>query len=119
MFEKFLLSWITSLHDITHGQRNTRRFLITFGAASYLAATLRMRRWLTGIEDNLHGQGDMTFGEDQCRPRKVNSDANFSILRRTALTLLKNESTAKIGIKNKRPAAGWSEDHLTKVLFKQ
>jgi predicted transposase YbfD/YdcC len=72
-----------------------------------------------GIENNLHWQLDVTFGEDQCRLRKGHSDANFSILRRTALSLLKNESTAKVGIKNKRLTAGWSEDYLTKVLFKQ
>ncbi len=71
-----------------------------------------------GIENNLHWQLDVTFGEDQCRLRKGHSDANFSILRRTALSLLKNESTAKVGIKNKRLMAGWNEDYLSKVLFK-
>lgn len=71
-----------------------------------------------GIENNLHWQLDVTFGEDQCRLRKGHSDANFSILRRTALSLLKNEQTAKVGIKNKRLIAGWNEDYLLKVLFK-
>ena len=71
-----------------------------------------------GIENNLHWQLDVTFGEDQCRLRKGHSDANFSILRRTALSLLKNEQTAKVGIKNKRLMAGWNEDYLSKVLFK-
>ena len=71
-----------------------------------------------GIENNLHWQLDVTFGEDQCRLRKGHSDANFSILRRTALSLLKNEPTAKVGIKNKRLMAGWNEDYLAKVLFK-
>jgi predicted transposase YbfD/YdcC len=52
-----------------------------------------------GIENRLHWQLDVTFGEDQCRIRKGHADANFSILRRTALSLLKNELTAKVGIK--------------------
>jgi hypothetical protein len=34
--------------------------------------------------------------------QKKNADATFSILRRTALSLLKNETTAKVGMKNKR-----------------
>ena len=38
---------------------------------------------------------DVTFREDHCRIRKGNADANFSILRRIALMLLKNEKTAK------------------------
>jgi predicted transposase YbfD/YdcC len=69
------------------------------------------------IENKLHWQLDVTFGEDQCRIRKGNADANFSILRRTALSLLKNEATAKVGIKNKRLTAAWNTDYLEKVLL--
>ena len=42
------------------------------------------------IENRLHWQLDVTFEEDQSRLRKGHADANFSILRRTALSLLKN-----------------------------
>ena len=69
-----------------------------------------------GIENRLHWQLDVTFQEDQCRIRKGHADANFSIIRRTALSLLKNESTLKVGVKNKRLAAGWDESYLEKVL---
>jgi predicted transposase YbfD/YdcC len=70
-----------------------------------------------GIENRLHWQLDVTFGEDQCRTRKGNADANFSILRRTALSLLKNEKTEKVGMKNKRLTAAWNDNYLQKVLF--
>lgn len=69
-----------------------------------------------GIENRLHWQLDVTFGEDQCRIRQGHADANFSILRRATLSLLKNETTAKLGIKNKRLKAGWDESYLEKVL---
>jgi predicted transposase YbfD/YdcC len=69
-----------------------------------------------GIENRLHWQLDVTFQEDQCRIRKGHADANFSILRRTALAMLKNETTLKIGIKNKRLSAGWNEAYLEQVL---
>jgi predicted transposase YbfD/YdcC len=69
------------------------------------------------IENRLHWQLDVTFQEDQCRIRQGHADANFSILRRTALSLLKNEPTKKVGIKNKRLTAGWNEDYLEKVLL--
>jgi len=69
------------------------------------------------IENRLHWQLDVTYQEDQSRIRKGHADANFSILRRTTLSLLKNESTLKVGIKNKRLAAAWDEAYLEKVLI--
>lgn len=71
-----------------------------------------------GIE-SMHWQLDVTFGEDQSRTRLGHADANFSVLRRAALGLLKNETTAKVGIKNRRLRAGWDESYLEKVLFGQ
>ncbi len=70
-----------------------------------------------GIENQLHWQLDVSFQEDQCRIRMGHADANFSSLRRTALSLLKNETTLKVGVKNKRLTAGWDEDYLEKVLL--
>lgn len=69
------------------------------------------------IENNLHWQLDVTFGEDQSRIRKGHADANFSVIRRAALSLLKREQTAKVGISNKRLIAGWDDEYLAKLLF--
>ncbi len=71
------------------------------------------------IENRLHWQLDVTFQEDQSRLRRGHADANFSILRRTALSLLKNNHTLKVGVKNKRLAAGWDDSYLEQVLFGQ
>jgi predicted transposase YbfD/YdcC len=70
-----------------------------------------------GIENSLHWQLDVSFQEDQCRTRKGHADTNFSSLRRMALSLLKNETTLKVGIKNKRLIAGWDDAYLEKVLL--
>ena len=70
-----------------------------------------------GIENSLHWQLDVTFAEDQCRVRKGHGDENFSTLRRTALSLLKKENSARCGIKNKRLTAGWDDNYLEKVVF--
>lgn len=83
-------------------------------AARRFAEAVR-RHW--GIENHLHWQLDVTFQEDQCRVRQGHADANFSILRRAALSLLKNEPTAKLGIKNKRLSAGWNETYLQQILL--
>jgi len=71
------------------------------------------------IENRLHWQLDVTFQEDQSRLRCGHADANFSILRRTALSLLKNNHTLKVGVKNKRLAAGWDDEYLAQILFGQ
>jgi predicted transposase YbfD/YdcC len=69
-----------------------------------------------GIENSLHWQLDVTFQEDQCRLRKGHADANFSLLRRTSLSLLKNNRSHKIGVKNKRLNAAWDDTYLMEVL---
>jgi predicted transposase YbfD/YdcC len=71
------------------------------------------------IENRLHWQLDVTFQEDQCRLRRGHADANFSIIRRMAISLLKNNPSLKIGVKNKRLAAAWDDDYLEQVLFGQ
>lgn len=68
-----------------------------------------------GIENSLHWQLDVTFGEDASRLRNGHADANFSLLRRTALSLLKN-NTKKLGVKNKRLSAAWDDDYRLEVL---
>jgi predicted transposase YbfD/YdcC len=68
------------------------------------------------VENKLHWQLDVSFNEDQCRLRSGNAAANLSFLNKIALNLLKNETTAKIGIKSKRLKAGWDEKYMMKVL---
>jgi predicted transposase YbfD/YdcC len=85
-------------------------------SAKAFAAAVR-GHW--SIENRLHWQLDVTFGEDQSRVRRGHADANFSILRRTALSLLKNNNSLKVGVKNKRLAAGWDDDYLQQVLLGQ
>jgi predicted transposase YbfD/YdcC len=69
-----------------------------------------------GIENQVHWILDVAFREDDCRIRKGNGPQNFAILRHIALNLLKQENTAKCGIKAKRLKAGWDEKYLLKVL---
>jgi predicted transposase YbfD/YdcC len=50
---------------------------------------------------------DIAFNKDRCRVRKDNAPQNLAVLRHMALNLLKQEKTAKGGIKaNTYSAAG-------------
>lgn len=84
-------------------KRSARRF----------AAAVR-QHW--GIDNDWHWQLDVTFGEDQCRLRQGNADTNFSLLRRTALSLLRNNQSKELGVMKKRLAAGWDDNYLLESL---
>lgn len=93
-----------------------RRYYITSHSdkdAKFIGEAIRSH-WC--VENKLHWQLDVSFNEDQCRLRSGNAAANFSFLNKVALSLLKNEKTAKIGIKSKRLKAGWDEKYMMKVL---
>jgi len=83
-------------------------------SARRFGATVR-GHW--GIENSLHWQLDVSFGEDRSRVRKGHADANLSLVRRTALSLLRNERSQRVGVKAKRLTAGWNDDYLEQVLF--
>lgn len=55
-----------------------------------------------GVENALHWQLDVTFREGQCRAGKDHGPAGLSSLRRTGLSLIKNETTCKVGISTER-----------------
>ena len=44
----------------------------------------------------------MAFDEDHCRVRTGHADQNLAVVRHLTLNLLKQERTAKVGIKAKR-----------------
>ena len=69
-----------------------------------------------GIENALHWVLDIGFREDESRVRKDHAPENMAVLRHIALNLLKQEQTAKLGIKAKRLKAAWDHDYLLKVL---
>jgi predicted transposase YbfD/YdcC len=68
------------------------------------------------IENRLHWCLDVAFNEDRSRVRRGYGQANFVVLRQLALTLLRRETSLKVGIKAKRLRAAWDHAYLLKVL---
>lgn len=92
-----------------------RRFFISSMSADAKKFSETVRyHW--SIENGLHWCLDVAFNEDQCRVRKDHGATNFAVLRQIAMNLLKQEKSAKVGIKNKRLMAGWDDKYLAKVL---
>ena len=69
------------------------------------------------VSNTRHWQLDMSFGEDLRRIRRGHADANFAVVRRMALNLLKSDNSQMVGMKTKRLNAGWNADYLERVLF--
>lgn len=69
------------------------------------------------IENDLHWSLDVSFNEDQCRVRKGDGAENFAVIRHIALNLLKQETSAKVGIRNKRLKAASDDEYLLNVLM--
>ena len=81
--------------------------------AEYLLKVAR-RHW--SIENELHWVLDVALKEDKSRVRKGHAAENLALLRHIALNLLKQEKTAKGGVRAKQLQAAWNNEYLLKVL---
>ena len=68
-----------------------------------------------GVENELHWVLDVGFREDDSRIRQGYAAENMAVLRHIALNLLQQETSRKVGIRNKRLEAGWNNEYLEKV----
>ncbi|WP_083839359.1 ISAs1 family transposase [Mucilaginibacter paludis] len=68
------------------------------------------------IENNLHWQLNVSFGEDYTRARSGQDAENLALVRKMALNILKAETSSKRSTKGKRLKAAWDNDYLLKLL---
>ena len=94
--------------------RDTRYYLSSLpGEARAIGAAVR-GHW--GVENRLPWVLDLAFREDESRVRVGHAAENLAVLRHLALNLLRQERTAKLGVKAKRLKAAWDQASLLKVL---
>ena len=68
------------------------------------------------IENTLHWTLDVIFNEDNSTLRDKIGAQNLSLIRKIAISLIKNEPTPSMSIKRKRKKAGWDTKFLLKIL---
>ena len=68
-----------------------------------------------GIENGLHWHLDISLGEDQSRIQRRHAAGNFALLRKLALSLLK-QNPVKHSIARKRKAAALDLDFLAEIM---
>ncbi len=71
-----------------------------------------------GIENGLHWILDVSFDEDRCRMRTDHSAENMALLRRLALSVLKQHG-GKGSVRGKRKQSGWDDQILVEVLSRK
>jgi predicted transposase YbfD/YdcC len=99
----------------TEVTQKTRYYITSLGNDAKQALYAARGHWR--IENQVHGVLDVVFREDDSRIRKGNGAQNFAILRHVALNLLRQERTAKVGVKAKRLKAALDEGYLLRVLM--
>jgi predicted transposase YbfD/YdcC len=109
---------VESMRESSDGTKRSteRRYFISSIARLDAKAMAGHIRGHWGIENRLHWQLDVSFGEDQRRVRTDHGAENFSRLCRMALNLLKGDRSLKVGVKAKRLRAGWDEPYLLRLM---
>lgn len=93
----------------------TRYFITSLCDVNQFADAVR-KHW--SIENQLHWQLDVTFGEDKARVRKDNSPLNWNAMRKTALPILRTADVGKKqSLKRKMFMAALDVNVLEKILF--
>jgi predicted transposase YbfD/YdcC len=94
--------------------QETRYFISSLPLNAERFAEAAREHW--GVENGLHWCLDISFREDDCRVRSGHAPENLAIIRRFALSLIKQDPQRKIGVKASRKRAGWSNDYLLRLL---
>jgi predicted transposase YbfD/YdcC len=68
------------------------------------------------IENQLHWVLDVVFHEDDSRLRSGNAAHNIAIIRHMTMNMLRQETSFKKSIRQKRLRAGWDDSYMLEVL---
>lgn len=112
---------LTSISRVTrtYVERGVEKSEVRYFISSLPANATRLGEAVRGhwsVENGLHWVLDVAFAEDRSRARTEHAQENLSLLRRWAVSLLRQDVTRKGSIEKKRLMAGWDEQNLEKLL---
>ncbi len=114
------VGWVESERRLLCGPRKgtitreVRYFLSSLPAQVAPFAHAVRSHW--GIENRCHWTLDVVFQEDKSRVRKDHGPANLAMLRRWVLSILRQDTTHKHGLKARRLQAAWDQNYLLHLL---
>jgi predicted transposase YbfD/YdcC len=94
--------------------KEVRDFISSLPPKVERLASLIRGHW--GIENRLHWSLDVTFNEDQSRIRQGHAAENAGLLRRLALSILKQDTRYSDSLRCKRLRAAWETNALEHFL---
>lgn len=68
------------------------------------------------IENRLHWVLDVVLHEDDSRTRSDHTAQNLSVIRHVTLNMLRQETSLKKSLRQKRLRAGWDDEYMLKVI---
>jgi predicted transposase YbfD/YdcC len=92
----------------------TRQYISSLPSGAERVAYAIRNHW--GIENQVHWILDVVFAADDSRARIGHSAHNLAIIRHLVLNLLRQETSLKTSLRQKRLRAGWDDAYLWKVL---
>lgn len=111
------LTSIAALHSIREidGRKEceTRYFISSLPADARMLAGAIRSHW--AVENSLHWIMDMLFRDDECRIRKDNAPANFTVVKHIAANLLR-AAPGKESMRVKRKMTNWDDDFLQGLI---
>lgn len=106
---------VESVRLIGQAETCQRRYYIgSIAAQARLYAHAIRAHW--SIENRLHWSLDVSFNEDRARAHLRNAGHNLALVRRMALTLLRQNTTRKASLKTKRLLASTSDSFRAQLL---
>ena len=103
----------------TYVERGVEKSEVRYFISSLPANAKRLGEAVRGhwsVENGLHWVLDLAFAEDRSRARTDHAQENLSLLRRWAVSVLRQDTTMKGSIEKKRLMAGWNEKNLETLL---